>query len=288
MPSSPGPSAKHAPPPASASRSRHHHRSRARPRHAAEDGRLAAEIEGLAAHLARFPYLGLGHPVGERIAAAVAQAPKVTLDAAEWHRARLPEGPERYDPADLGPPPATRAEGRFNHYGQTVFYLASTRPGACAETAEARRAIIWVQRWRVRRFRGLLDLAGAVGPAGRGVEAALLTAGLNAVFRRHRPDPDSPWKPEYFVPRFVADVARAAGFRGILSCSTRFDGYNAVLFAWTRREIAPVGEPEIVDFAAPTGAASHAGRRRGQPGGGGALGTGTRLRDAAAVHGRTT
>ncbi len=127
---------------------------------------------------------GLGRDGPEaRIAAAVAQAPKVTLDAAEWHRARLPEGPERYDPADLGPPPATRAEGRFNHYGQTVFYLASTRPGACAETAEARRAIIWVQRWRVRRFRGLLDLAGAVGPAGRGVEAALLTAGLNAVFR---------------------------------------------------------------------------------------------------------
>ena len=99
----------------------------------------------------------------------------------------------------------------------------------------------------MRRFRGLLDLTGRYRRAGRG--APLLTAGLNAVFERLRPDPGSPWKPEYFVPRFVADAARAAGFRGILYCSTRFEGYNAVLFAWTKREIRPLGEPGIVDFA---------------------------------------
>jgi hypothetical protein len=209
---------------------------------------IAAEIEEFARHLERFPYLGLAHPVGKRIAAAVARAPKTTLGGAEWFRARLPEGPERFGPKDLGPPPVTHSEGRFNHHGQTVFYLASDRYGACAETAEAKRCIIWVQRWRVQRFRGLLDLAGVARRAGAG--APLLTAGLNAVFQHLRPDPGSPWKPEYFVPRFVADTARAAGFRGILYCSTKFDGYNAVLFAWTRHEVAPRGEPEIVDFTA--------------------------------------
>lgn len=217
------------------------------------DDSPAAQLEELAAHLSRFPYLGLAHPVGKRIAQAVRRAPKVELAAADWHRARLPSGPERHDSRALGPPPATWSEGRFNHFGQTVFYLASSEYGACAETAPARRCIVWVQRFRVRRFRGLLDLAGATDPdrgMPRGAGAALLTAGLNAVAERLRPDPDSPWKPEYFVPRFVADVARAAGFRGILYCSTRFDGYNAVLFAWSRREISPVGEPRIVDFSA--------------------------------------
>jgi RES domain len=218
---------------------------------------LAAEIEDFARHLERFPYLGLTHPVGKRVAATVARAPKVTLEAAEWHRARLPQGPDRFGTRDLGPPPATRAEGRFNHYGQTVFYLASSQYGACAETVQRRRGIVWVQRWRVRRFRRLLDLAGAVSReqpcTRRGHDKAgtpLLTAGLNAVFRRLRPDSDSPWKPEYFVPRFVADTARQAGFRGILYCSTRFEGYDAVLFEWTAREIGPRGEPEIVDFSA--------------------------------------
>jgi hypothetical protein len=214
-------------------------------------------LEEFAAHLARFPYLGLSHPVGRRIVAAVHHAPRTQLAAADWHRARLPNGPERHGPEALGPPPATWSEGRFNHFGQTVFYLASTEQGACAETLPpgARRAIIWVQRFRVRRFDGLLDLAGATEEGAlrrRGIGAELLTAGLNAVAERLRPDPGSPWKPEYFVPRFVADVARAAGFRGILYCSTRFEGYNAVLFAWTRREVVPVGEPRILDVACDT------------------------------------
>lgn len=98
---------------------------------------LAGRIEAFARHLERFPYLGLAHPVGERIAAAVGRAPKATLQDATWYRARLPKGPERYGSAALGPPEATHAEGRFNHYGQTVFYRAeqaavrfhSVRPG---------------------------------------------------------------------------------------------------------------------------------------------------------------
>jgi hypothetical protein len=212
---------------------------------------MAREMEEFGAHLARHPYLGLDHPVGRRIRQAVRNAPRTRLDAATWHRARVPEGPERRRAAEMGPPPATWTEGRFNHHGQTVFYLASSAEGACAETAPhgVRRCILWVQRFRVSRLSGLLDLAGATGqaPPGRG-GVGLLTAGLNAVMDRLRPDPESPWKPEYFVPRFVADAARAAGFRGILYCSTRFAGYNAVLFEWTAREVRPEGEPEILEY----------------------------------------
>jgi hypothetical protein len=218
--------------------------------------RLAREMEALGAHLARFPYLGLDHPVGRRILAAVRRAPKVMLDEALWHRARLPDGPERRSAAEMGPPPANWNEGRFNHHGQTVFYLASSAYGACAETAPASRCIAWVQCFRMRRLSGLLDLAGVTGSQGRsqgrsqaqGQGVGLLTAGLNAVMGRLRPDRDSPWKPEYFVPRFVADAARAAGFRGILYCSTRFEGYNAVLFQWSERDVQAEGHPAIVEF----------------------------------------
>jgi hypothetical protein len=216
-----------------------------------EGAALAREMTALGAHLARFPYLGLDHPVGRRILQAVRRAPKVTLDEALWYRARLPDGPERRSAAEMGPPPATWTEGRFNHHGQTVFYLASEAHGACAETAmTSRPCIVWVQRFRVRRLRGLLDLAGVTGAVGGRGGVDLLTAGLNAVAARRRPDPGSPWKPEYFVPRFVADAARAAGFRGILYCSTRFEGYNAVLFRWDRDEIRPSGRPGILEYCA--------------------------------------
>jgi RES domain len=213
---------------------------------------LEREMEALGAHLSRYPYLGLAHPVGRRIAQAVARAPQCVLEEALWYRARRPQGPERREAREMGPPEANWNEGRFNHQGQTVFYLASTAEGACAETAPLPRSILWVQRFRVRRLSGLLDLAGVVRPrAGRSRGAALLTAGLNAVMRTHKPDPGSPWKPEYFVPRFVADAARAAGFRGILYGSNKFEGYNAVLFAWTTREVRPDGEPEILEYRAP-------------------------------------
>src|SRR3712207_5358825 len=96
---------------------------------------LAREMEALGAHLARYPYLGLDHPVGHRILQAVRRAPEVTLDTATWYRARLPDGPERRTPEEMGPPPANWTEGRFNHHGQTMFYLASSAEGACAETA---------------------------------------------------------------------------------------------------------------------------------------------------------
>jgi len=209
---------------------------------------LATELAALGAQMARYPYLGLEHPVGRRILAAVKRAPKVVLAQALWHRARLPNGPERLTPADMGPPPANWTEGRFNHHGQTVFYLASTAAGACAETVLGDSAIVWVQRFRVRGMAGLLDLAGVTQAPRRRQGIPLLTAGLNDVMDKLRPDPNSPWKPEYFVPRFVADAARAHGFRGILCCRTRFEGYNGLMFDWTRAEIRPAGQPELLDY----------------------------------------
>ena len=37
---------------------------------------LAREMEGLGAHLARYPYLGLDHPIGRRILQAVGAHPR--------------------------------------------------------------------------------------------------------------------------------------------------------------------------------------------------------------------
>ena len=59
-------------------------------------------------------------------------------------------------------------------------------------------------------------------------------------------DPGSEWKPQYFVPRYIADCARRVGFRGILFDSSRHFGTNLVLFEWGERDIRPIGEPEIL------------------------------------------
>ncbi|MCO6416500.1 RES family NAD+ phosphorylase [Siccirubricoccus sp. KC 17139] len=111
-------------------------------------------MESFGGHLARYPHLGLDHEVGRRILSIVRRAPKLTLRDALWHRARLPSGPDRHTAAQMGPPPANWTEGRFNHHGQSVFRLASSIEGACAETAAKPRCILWGQHFRARQSAG--------------------------------------------------------------------------------------------------------------------------------------
>jgi len=58
------------------------------------------------------------------------------------------------------------------------------------------------------------------------------------------------WKPEYFVPRFIADCARASGFAGIRFQSPRHYDRNLVLFAWSDDGLIPEGEPSIIKLSA--------------------------------------
>jgi hypothetical protein len=55
----------------------------------------------------------------------------------------------------------------------------------------------------------------------------------------------SSWKPEYLVPRFVADVVRAKGFEAILYRTSKLyhaDGLNLVVFEPKLKRIAEVGD----------------------------------------------
>ena len=65
---------------------------------------------------------------------------------------------------------------------------------------------------------------------------------------RLAPPRDSPWKPEYFVPRYIADCAREAGFKAIRFQSARAYGTNIVLFEWDDASIRPLGEPQTQYF----------------------------------------
>lgn len=60
-----------------------------------------------------------------------------------------------------------------------------------------------------------------------------------------RVERDKGWRPEYFVPRFIADCARKAGFNGIKYRSSRHWLENLVLFSWNDDAIEPIGNPYI-------------------------------------------
>jgi hypothetical protein len=204
--------------------------------------KYASGLQDFAQHMERFPYLGLAHPFGRRIRRMIAGLGKGRLPETSWWRARKPRPGEVFASRDIMPPPPTKAqsEGRFNHVGKPLFYLCSDAQGALAETvAESERA--WVQRFTVREREHVLDLTLPEWDQVAGVPP--LQLGLFSMLDRPRADQASAWKPEYLIPRFVADCARLDGFDSILVASRKHLQRNLVLLVWMADDVVPDGTP---------------------------------------------
>ncbi len=213
----------------------------------------APKLEEFVDWLTKYPYLGTDHPLGREFLEQIAEFPTSTFTRDRWWRARRVEGPSRLVPKDMGPPPKPpRSEGRYNHHGQRVFYLASSKEDAAAEVLGEGECLSWVQEFEIRDRSKLLDLTAPMAHEDMGAIPILL-AGL-AWSRAHMAsdDPDSEWKPQYFLPRFIADCARRHRFRGIVFDSPKHYGENLVLFRWKRSDIVEVGDPTLLEWQPPS------------------------------------
>jgi hypothetical protein len=154
---------------------------------------------------------------------------------------------------ELAPPsPAlARAEGRFNHYGQSTFYVAQTEQAALVETLDvaAGEGFGWVQEFRFPNLDDILDLRYSLSTAGDSTISVLALGLINEHLPALRPSAESAWKPEYFVPRFIADCARRRGFRGVIFDGTKHYKKNLVLFNWDDLNIETIGEPRLIQLA---------------------------------------
>lgn len=124
-------------------------------------------VDQFAAELETYPYLGGVHDVGRQILAALPRFERVTLPAGHWWRARKADGARVFSLKDLQPPPPRQAaaEGRFNHFGQAVFYLGGTQRAALRETVDvkAEDRVAWLQEFLIG------EIANS-GPASQGLE----------------------------------------------------------------------------------------------------------------------
>jgi hypothetical protein len=205
--------------------------------------------------LKSYPFLGVAHPIGKRIVKEIRKLPGRTLENRVWFRARKVEGPIPMRVDDLRPPNPGREtipEGRFSHFGQACWYLSSEAEAAAAEVTSGEERLTWVQEWKVENAQNVLDLRAwyadddrAVNQEGESLDFPLLRIAL--IFGDHlsaAPDRKSILKPEYLVPRFVADAARHAGYSGIRFKSVKSFGENLVLFDG-QMALVPVGEPKL-------------------------------------------
>ncbi|MBN2020316.1 MAG: RES family NAD+ phosphorylase [Sedimentisphaerales bacterium] len=195
--------------------------------------------------LEKYPYLGLSHEIGRKICDAMPNFPIITIDNEVWYRARRPDKGRRMNVEDMYPPDFPEAEGRFSHYGQRVFYLASTKEAAAIETIKKDECLAWVQEFRIKKATNILNLVNYMYEE---KEMPVLALGLIHSKLRYIVPTDSPWKPEYFIPRFIADCARIHTLNGIVFESAKHYEKNLVLFNIDPTIIEPVGEPRALEL----------------------------------------
>lgn len=211
----------------------------------------ANQLDEFYGFLTKYPYLGAAHDFGKKLRDGIATFPSTTLTDQVFYRARRITSGKPYTLADFMPPdPAKHSvgEGRYNHAGQSVMYMADGKDGAAIECVADAEDRAWVHAFRIRQVDKILDLSDEEAWANEDMPA--LACGLmhtGAV--REFSDRTSSWKPEYFVPRFIADCARENGFNGILFKSVRHSQSNLVLFTYDATNIIAEGNPEIIQIA---------------------------------------
>jgi hypothetical protein len=207
-----------------------------------------AQFDEFHKYLEDFPDLGVNHELGRRIYEMGSRFPTTVITHGTWYKAlrtvngQVPALPDFYPP---DPNECPVSEGRFNHRGQSSFYLAGDKYGAVTEVMGEEETTAWVQKFRVKDIKRILDLTHEEGWAEESLP--VIAAGLMYVGALNRPvERETGCKPEYLVPRFVADCARARGFEGIAFKSARHYFDNLLLFKFEPENIAPEGEPTIV------------------------------------------
>ena len=189
---------------------------------------------GTIADLARTsPFLLLSHPFAKRVFEVIERrfATAETLPAkSTWYRGRMSlDLPTPARLSDFGPPLASKvAEGRYNHAGHAMLYLADsphTVKGEMRATEGLSIATIQLDF----AFKVLdLSISDDIDGDDDEVIQCLARSALSAA-----PRLSDGWdRPEYVFTRFVADCARHAGFDAIRYGSVQdHHGVNVVLLA---------------------------------------------------------
>jgi len=204
------------------------------------------------AFLESYPYLGVKHPLGLIIVENMKKFPKMTISDQDWYRARRITSGKKPEQDDMRAPDPTKvqiSEGRYNHFGQSHWYLADTKRAAARETLEKGERMVWIQCVRIHKAEDILDVG--VFWYGEHIEGPVIAVGI--IYSRVLEKPierREGWKPEYFLPRFIADSAKLAGFKGIVFKSDHHPDLNLVLFEPNAVQYEFKGEPYIFEIGA--------------------------------------
>lgn len=201
------------------------------------------------AHLEKYPYLGLAHRLGKEIFKGIKSLPKSSIGEPSWFRARRVERSDLISHEEMLPPDPERIaipEGRYNHFGQRAFYLAETGEGAAREILGSSGGLAWVQKFELNNITQIANLSRGLLDTAEKDQSVLLFGLTFSKVLAHPVQRTAGWKPEYFVPRFIADCLKREGFKGIRFRSPHHYADNLVLFQYGDADVRPVDEPFLL------------------------------------------
>ncbi|WP_169871291.1 RES family NAD+ phosphorylase [Shouchella patagoniensis] len=196
--------------------------------------RLKKDVNDFYDHLVEFPMLGLNHNLGQSINEGFKEAYKYHLKNKTFYRARKLEEFKPFDEEGMWHPPSHLVdvfEGRYNHFGQSFLYMAEDEITAFKEVVPEWYRSCSMVKFEIREAVNILDL--------RRINFYEEDIGLKYIIIHYmlvhegtvsQEIKNSHVKPEYLVPRFVADCARSHNYDGIIFNSTKTDSYNLVIF----------------------------------------------------------
>ena len=178
------------------------------------------EVVSFYSHLAKFPLLGLNHPVGQRIFQEIKDVAMVIVKDINVFRVRGRNPLERQLPfIDLEmfeAPHGFAGHGRYNFQGHGELYVCDSKKVAIKEVVYKDEGLMYeIIEWKLKKPMKLIDLAQTNSP-------------LSKYCSFHKNTPNGQ---EYLIPNFIAQCAKHQKITGIRYSSVHDnEAMNYVLF----------------------------------------------------------
>ena len=214
-----------------------------------ENDKIVRKLYEFNKFISEYPYLGLSSPskIGKQLFNLIKNGKSHTIDSDIWYRARKLNNESRvFSPNEMWAPDPNKVyikEGRYNHTGQSFLYLSNFEKTAFSEIKDSSENICAIQKFQIQNLENILDLRSNYDNIDPEIDLIYWAIIYNG-FVGERPSNESSWKPEYFVPRFIADTARFFRYNGIIYTSAVSEGENLVLFNFPKENVKFIDDPK--------------------------------------------
>jgi hypothetical protein len=206
-------------------------------------------ISKLSQSIKKYPTLALTLPLGKSIYKEIKSLtlPRCKVEGDFFRARKISDSRIMSNEDFLAPPIGKSEEGRFNHSGQSHFYISDDKETAIYESLGVDEpSLIWIQKFELTTIDNVLDLSYNWDHLGPSTSTLLVALHDSSVLEQSNENKER-WKPDYYITRFIMDCAKKSGYNGIRYNTTKNSiGKNTVLFECKQEWILSFEKPEVL------------------------------------------